>query len=202
MYEWLLFGHLLGVAVLLAGVGVHVVSVERLRQARTVMELGLLVAAADRGKRIVFSGAVLLVGAGLTMAVRFWSLSDGWIATSIGLVAAMGIAGSIVDRRMDRLRGTLRSIADDETASTDVTMLARNPVLHASDRISVVLVVEILFLMSVKPSGSAIISSLIVTAVLATFGSWPLFAKGGAQEAFDGEGEGSLAASVVPRAVP
>ena len=33
MYEWLLFAHLLGVALLLAGLGVHVVSVERLRSA-------------------------------------------------------------------------------------------------------------------------------------------------------------------------
>lgn len=175
MYEWLLFGHLLGVAVLLAGVGIHVVSVERLRQARTVTELGLLVAAAHRGERIVFSGATLLVAAGLTMAVRFWSLSDGWIATSIGVVVAMGLTGSIVDRRMERLSGALRSAPDGETPSTDLTMLARNPVLHASNRISVALVVEILFLMSVKPAGSGIIWSLLTTAAFATITSWPLF---------------------------
>jgi hypothetical protein len=186
MYEWLLFGHVLGVAVLLAGVGIYVVSVERLRQAGTVTELGLLVAAAGRGERIAFIGAAPLVAAGVTMAVRFWSLSDGWIATSIGVVVAMGLAGSIVDRRVKRLRAALRSAADKESPSTDLTMLARNPVLHASNRIYVALVVEILFLMSVKPSGSGIIWSLLTTAVLATIATWPLFA--GAQEAFDREG--------------
>lgn len=144
MYEWLLFGHVLGVAVLLAGVGIYVVSVERLRQAPTVTELGLLVAAADRGERIAFIGAAPLVAAGVTMAVRFWSLSDGWIATSMGVVVAMGLAGSIVDRRMKRLRAALRSAPDEESPSTDLSMLARNPVLHASNRIYVALVVEIL----------------------------------------------------------
>ena len=182
MYEWLLFAHLLGVAVLLGGVGIHVVSVERLRQARTVTELGLLVAAAHRGERIVFSGAALLVVAGLTMAVRFWSLSDGWIATSIGVVVAMGLAGSIVDRRMERLRGALRSVPDEKTPSADVRTLARNRVLHASNRISVVLVAEIVFLMSVKPPGSGIVWSLLTAAVLATIASWPLFASRAAEE--------------------
>jgi len=188
MYEWLLFGHLLGVAVLLAGLGIHVVGVERLRQAPTVTELRLLLAAVDRGERMVFIGAVLLVAAGLTMAVRFWSLSDGWIATSIGVVVTMALAGSIVDRRIERLRGALRSSPDKETPSTDLTMLARNPVLHASNRISVVLVVEILFLMSVKPAGSGIIWSLLTTAVLATIASWPLFTSGAAQETFHRDG--------------
>jgi len=36
MYEWLQFAHLLGVAVLLAGLGVHVLSVDRLWQAARV----------------------------------------------------------------------------------------------------------------------------------------------------------------------
>ena len=179
MYEWLLFGHVLGVAVLLAGVGIYVLSVERLRQARTVTELRLLVAAARRGERIAFIGAAPLVAAGVTMAVRFWSLSDGWIATSIGLVVAMGLAGSIVDRKMKRLRAALQSAPDEESPSTDLTMLARNPVLHASNRIYVALVVEILFLMSVKPGGSEIIWSLLTTAVLATIASWPLFVGAG-----------------------
>ena len=192
MYEWLLFGHLLGVALLLAGLGIHVVSVERLRQARTATELRLLVASADHGERMVFIGAALLVAAGLTMAVRFWSLSDSWISTSIGLVVALGLAGSILDRRMERLRGALRSVQEEKPPSTDLTMLTRNPVLHASNRISVVLVTEILFLMSVKPAGSGIIWSLLTTAVLATIASWPLFTSGPAQEAFRREGGRSV----------
>lgn len=176
MYEWLLFGHLLGVAVLLAGLGVHVVSVDRLRQARTVTELRVLLAAAKYGERMAFIGAGLLVAAGLTMAAGFWSFSDGWIATSIGLVIGQGIAGSVVGRRMDRLRNALQS-APDGVASTEITVLARNPVLQTSNRISVAIIAEILFLMSVKPTFSGILWSLLTAGVIATIASWPLYTR-------------------------
>ncbi len=76
MHEWLLFGHLLGVAVMLSGLGVHVVSVERLRQVRTVTELRMLLAAARYGERMVLGGSVLLVAAGITLAAQFWSFTD------------------------------------------------------------------------------------------------------------------------------
>ena len=176
MYEWLLFGHLLGVAVLLAGLGVHVVSVDRLRQAQTVTELRVLLGAAKYGERMVFIGAGLLVAAGLTMAAGFWSFSDGWIATSIGLVVAQGSAGSVTGRRMGPLRIALRS-APDGVPSTELTVLARNPTLHASNRVSVALIAEILFLMSVKPTFSGILWSLLTAAVVATLASWPLFTR-------------------------
>lgn len=180
MYQWLLFGHLLGVAVLLAGLGVHVISVEQLRQARTVPELRVLLTTAKYGERMVLIGAALLVAAGHTLAARFWSFSDGWIATSIGLVIAQGIAGSTVDRRMQRLRGALRT-APDGALSTDLTVLARNPLLHAANRISVAIIVEILFLMTVKPAVPGILSSLLAAAGVGTILSWLVFTQGPGQ---------------------
>jgi hypothetical protein len=176
MYEWLLFAHLLGVAVLLAGSGVRVVSVERLRHASRVTELRVLAAAAKYGERMVFIGAGLLVAAGLTLAARFWSFWDGWIATSIGLVITLGVADSIVGGRMDRLRHALQSDSDG-VPSADLTVLARNPVLHASSRISVAIIVEILFLMSVKPAAPGILWSLLAATGIGTIANWPLFMR-------------------------
>lgn len=95
----------------------------------------MLLATAKYGERMVLIGAALLVAAGLTLAARFWSFSDVWIATSICLVIAQGLAGSTVDRRMQRLRGALRT-APDRALSTDLTALARNPLLHAANRAS------------------------------------------------------------------
>ena len=176
MYEWLLFGHLVGVAIMLSGLGVHIVSVERLRQVRTVTELRMLLGAAKYGERMVLSGSVLLVAAGITLAARFWSFADAWIATSIGLVIAQGLAGSvIVDRRMKRLRAALAS-APDGAPSTNVTVLARDPLLHAGSRIAVPIIVEILFLMTVKPSVPGILWSLLTAAVLGIL-IWPGFAR-------------------------
>jgi hypothetical protein len=177
MYEWLLFGHLLGVAVMLAGLGVHMVSVERLRQARTVTELRMLLGAAKYGERMVLGGSAVLVAAGITIAARFWSFADAWITTSIGLVIAQGLAGSvIVDRRMKRLRAALQS-ARDGALSTDVTALARDPLLHAGSRIAVPIIVEILFLMTVKPSVPGILWSLLIAGGLATLVIWPAFSR-------------------------
>jgi uncharacterized membrane protein len=176
MYQWLLFGHILGVAVLLAGLGVHVINVERLRQARTVLELRVLLATAKYGERMVLIGAALLVTAGLTLAARFWSFSDGWIATSIGLVIAQGLAGFTMDRRMQRLRSALRT-APDGPPSTDLTVLARSPLLHAANRISVAIIVEILFLMAVKPAFPGILWSLLAAVGVGTILGWPVFTK-------------------------
>jgi hypothetical protein len=176
MYEWLLFAHLVGLAFLLAGLGVHVVSVERLRSTPRVTDMQVLLASAKNGERLVFIGAGVLVIAGLALAARFWSFRDGWIATSIGLVIAQGIVGSIMGRRMDGLRGTLES-APDGVPSSDAVVVARSPVLHASNRISVVMVVEILFLMSVKPAFRGILWSLLAAAGIGTVAIWPLFTR-------------------------
>jgi len=186
MYEWLLFAHLLGVALLLAGLGVHVVSVERLRSAPKVADMRVLLASAKYGERLVFIGAGLLVTAGLTLAARFWSFRDGWIATSIGLVVAQGVAGSVVGRRMERLRGALES-APDGVPITDPTLLARDPVLLATNRISVAIIGEILFLMSVKPAAPGILWSLLAAAGIGTIAIWPLFTRWRRQRVFPTE---------------
>jgi hypothetical protein len=187
MYESLLFGHLLGVAVMLSGLGVHMVSVERLRQVRTVTELRMLLGAARYGERMALGGSFLLVGAGITLAARFWSFADAWIATSIGLVIAQGLAGSvIVDRRMKRLRAALQS-APDGPLSTEVTALARDPLLHAGSRIAVPIIVEILFLMTVKPFVPGILWSLLAAAGLGTLVIWPAFARRSRPRALTGE---------------
>jgi hypothetical protein len=97
LYEWLLYAHLLGVGLLLAGLGAHAVSVERLRRSETTRELAALMSTSELGTKLVLIGGPLLIAAGLTMAIRSWSLTDGWIATAIALVRWTG--GTWVDRR-------------------------------------------------------------------------------------------------------
>lgn len=176
MYEWLLFAHVFGVGVLLAGLGLRAVSVERLRRSGLPTELRVLLATAKVGERLVFAGAVPLVAAGVTLAARFWSFSDGWVATSIGLVITQGVVGSVADRRVERLREALGS-AREGALTHAVTTSARDPLLLATNRVSVIVIVEILFLMTVKPTAWGIAWSLVVAAVTAAIASWPLFAR-------------------------
>jgi hypothetical protein len=71
MYGRLLFGHMQGVGVLCAGLGLHAVSVERLRRSESLEELRMLLGTARVGERTVLAGAVLLVATGVTLAARF-----------------------------------------------------------------------------------------------------------------------------------
>jgi hypothetical protein len=75
---------------------------------------------------------------------------------------------------MKRLRAALESAADG-APSTDVTVLARDPLLHAGSRISVPIIVEILFLMTVKPAVPGIPWSLLTAAGLGTLVVWAAF---------------------------
>jgi hypothetical protein len=171
VYEWLLFGHLLGVALLLAGLGAHIVSVERLRRAETTSEVSALMSTAELGGRLVLVGGPLLVAAGLTMAVRSWSLTSGWIATAIALVIVQGILGSVVDHRMQAVRKALEA-QSGETPTAELSALTTDPVIHAGNGVSVSVIAEILLLMSVKPGGWMIVWSIVGMAVLAGLAVW------------------------------
>lgn len=172
VYEWFLYAHLLGVAILLAGLGAHTVSVERLRHAETTAELGALMSTCQLGSRLVMIGGPLLIAAGLTLAVRSWSLTDGWIATAIALVIAQGILGSIMDHRLRALRGALEAQPGKKQPAVDVSAPTADLVLHAGSGVSVVVIAEILLLMSVKPAGSEILWSLFGMGTLAGLAVW------------------------------
>lgn len=171
MYKWLLFGHLLGVGLLLAGLGAHTVSVERLRHVRSTSESAALMETAELGRRLILVGGPLLIAAGLTMAIRSWSLTDGWIATSITLVVGQGVLGSVVDHRLHRLRSALGA-SKGEDPGGNAFSLGADSVLHAGNHVSPLVIAEILFLMSVKPTGWGILWSIVVMAVLAGLAVW------------------------------
>ena len=171
MYAWLLYAHLLGVGLLLAGLGAHTVSVERLRRSETTKELAALMSTIELGTKLVLIGGPLLIAAGLTMAIRSWSLTDGWIATSIVLVVGQGVLGSIVDRRLQVVRSALGD-RPGEKPSGDLSARIADPVLHAGSGVSVAVIAEILLLMSVKPAGWEIVWSLVSAAGVAGLAVW------------------------------
>jgi hypothetical protein len=171
VYAWLLYVHLLGVGLLLAGLGAHIVSVERLRRAETTRELAALMSTSELGSKLVLVGGPVLIAAGLTMAIRSWSLTDGWIGTAIALVLGQGVLGSIVDRRLQAIRSALGG-QPEEKPSGDLSARVADPILHAGNGVSVALIVEILLLMSVKPAGWEIVWSLVGTAGLAGLAVW------------------------------
>jgi uncharacterized membrane protein len=171
VYGWLLFGHLLGVAFVLAGLGAHTVGVERLRYAESLSDVATLLAITERGGRLVLVGGPILVATGLTLAIRYWSLTDGWIATSIVLVIAQGIVGSLVDRRLHELRESFEVRAREVPGRT-VRNLGSDRLVQAGTGITVAVIAEILLLMTVKPAGWLILWSVGAMVVVSCVGIW------------------------------
>jgi hypothetical protein len=171
VYEWLLFGHLLGVALLLAGLGAHTAGVERLRHTDSPSDFATLLTIAERGGRLVLVGGPILVATGLTLAIRYWSLTDGWIATAILLVIAQGIVGSLVDRRLHELRESFEDRAR-EVPGVTVRNLGSDRLIQAGNGITVAVIAEILLLMTIKPAGWLILWSVGAMVVASSVGVW------------------------------
>lgn len=90
-YEWLKFGHLLGLALLAAGMGIETVAYARLRRASTLAQL-------RTWQRLpvenVTGVGLLLVVTGLAMAWQSWSFTDGWIVAALTLVTVFILAAA------------------------------------------------------------------------------------------------------------
>lgn len=177
MYEWLLFGHLIGVVLLVGGFAAFAAGIDRLARTHSLAELRAFVAVATFGERLVLAGGVCLIPFGLIMAARYWSFSDGWIVVSVGLVLVQGATGStVVSPRLRRLHAALAQAPIPGSAvPVEVAVLARDRVMHAGARASVSIIIEIVFLMTVKPSGMSLMLSLLVAVSAATIlGAIPL----------------------------
>jgi uncharacterized membrane protein len=154
MYEWLLLGHLIGVAFLVAGFGIYVANLDRLPSAKTVADIRTHLTVVTVGERVLIRGGVLLIPSALIMATQYWSLSQGWIATSIALVLAQGAAGAAISLHVRKLHALLdHRGASGDKIPPEIASLAHNRLIQAIDRAAIANLVEIMFLMTVKPAG-------------------------------------------------
>jgi hypothetical protein len=169
MYQWLLFGHVLGAFILVAGFSLYVGSIDFLARATTQAQLRTMVALAQRGESLLIAGGIVLIPFGLILALRYWSLSLGWIVSAIGLVLLQGAMGSlIVDRRVRRLHVSLQSNRDaDGGVADEIAILRSDRVMLAANRASAASLIELVFLMTVKPAGEGLAVSLLVAVAAA-----------------------------------
>lgn len=158
MYEWLLFGHLLGVGLLVLGTGIFLTGTEGLRRARSIHELHAWMALAHRGITVLAPGGVMLLGFGVTLAARSWSFTQPWIATSLVLVGLLGANGLRSERWLASVDAAARS------ATSGLPPSHRSPAHHGANRATLAVLAELEFLMTVKPSSGALLASLLVTA--------------------------------------
>jgi hypothetical protein len=174
MYPWLLFGHLLGVVLLVTGWGISVAAVDGFRRAQTVTQLRTLAGLTIVGERVLVAGGPLLIGFGLALAGKFYTFSHAWILAALVLVGVQGALGAaIVSPRAHRIQSALMATPDGPLREP-LAANARNRILHVANRASIPLLIELEFLMTVKPAPMELALSLLVAMALAVGLSWPV----------------------------
>ena len=96
-FHWLLFGHLVGVAVLGAGLGGYVVGLHRLAAARTVADLRGASPVLAWGERVALVGYGLLIVTGIGLGVKASAFDDAWLLTSLATRNAASAASRLDD---------------------------------------------------------------------------------------------------------
>ena len=105
--EWALLFHLVGLVLFFSGLTLAAASLAAARRREHPGEIAALLGLTRSGVVLVAAGALLLVGTGLWL-VEIWdgvySLGDGWIVGSLGLLVLSFVLGAIGGQRPKRAR--------------------------------------------------------------------------------------------------
>lgn len=159
-----LFVHVTGALTLFMGIAIAEVAAGGMRAATDVPRLRLWLAVAGRAGVAFPVAAVLLVGSGLYLTTTSWSFSTPWVATSIGGVVVIALAGGRVAQLGEG--GVRTALGDARTGPLPPAVteqLARRAPAVASFAIDG-LALGIVFLMTAKPGWAVAGTALVVGA--------------------------------------
>lgn len=165
VYPFAVFLHVVGAVGLGAAVGVEALALGRLRRAATTADARSWLRQLALGGRIGPYSMLAVLASGIWMMATVWGHAP-WISTAFAGMVAMGaLAGGVSGRALKRLGAALQAERGPEP-SANVRARLGAPVLTASLWIRAGLLVGVLALMTVKPSGAAA-SALILTGTAA-----------------------------------
>src|SRR5947208_12212892 len=184
LYPIALFLHVSGAIGYFVGMGVWLFGLATMRRAQRVEQVRSIVQLVGLSGPLFGISVLLLLTAGLYMALTAWSLLTGWIVVgliSLVLLAPLGTA-VLEPRRLviDRLARK----APDGPLPEELERSIRDPVLLTAPQTLTALLLGVVFVMTTKPS---LLGSLIVMAVALVLGlAWGLLiARGGARPVAD-----------------
>ncbi len=172
LYPIALFLHVSGAIGYFVAMGTWLFGLASMRRAQRVEQVRSIVQLVGLSGPLFGISVLLLLAAGLYMALTAWSLLTGWIVVgliSLVLLAPLGTALLEPRRRViDRLART----APDGPLPEELERCFRDPVLLTSPQILTALLLGVVFLMTTKPS---LVGSIIVMAVALVLGlAWGL----------------------------
>lgn len=166
-YTLALFAHIVGVLLLFLGMGLQWLITLRLRAARTAAQAREWSSLVSGVGRLAPLSGVLILAAGLYMAVTAWSLMAPWVLVSLGAMLLMLALGMGVVAR--RLKAIQRSVATDDTSgalSRDAQARITDPFLWVALHLSGGVALGIVFLMTTKPTLWESLLTLVVALAL------------------------------------
>jgi uncharacterized membrane protein len=172
--SWLLFGHVVGVIVLVVGIGLEGYSVAASVRATTIAELRLAVRPARVLPAVMPLATLLMTGCGLALVAHDstdFHFGDAWVVAAIGIVVAISVVGGGFSGRPATRLVDAADAAPEGPLPAHLTTLIHDPVLHASARSSAGTALWALWLMSVKPHAAGTLASLAVAVVLISVSS-------------------------------
>ncbi len=164
IYNIVLFVHVIGAIGYFLGIGIWLFILVGLRRSQHVEQVRALIHLTPFGA----ASAVILLAAGLYLALTAWSLLTGWILVAlISLILIIPTTAALIAPRRSALVKQLAREAPDGAISLALSQRIHDPVLLATVCAVAVLLLGLVFLMTTKPE---LADSLIVMAVALVLG--------------------------------
>jgi hypothetical protein len=166
LYQLALFLHIIGAFGLVAAITVEAIGLRGMRRATqsndALVWLRLLRSIV---MRLTPSSLGLILVSGLYMVATAWG-ARGWVLVALGSLVLLGVIGAFGTGR--RMAGIGPAVGRAQgPLSDEVRGMLRSPILLISLRVRLAIVLGVVFLMTVKPSGLA---SLVVMALALAVG--------------------------------
>lgn len=169
-YHLALFVHIVGVLVLFAAIGAEFTVLLGLRRCQTVAQVRGWAALDGPIDRLFPLATLLILAAGIYMALTAWGWTTAWIDLAFVALLVMSAQGPLVNgRRFQAIHASAQAAAqaapDGPLPATLVRQL-HDPILWISMHTSAAIVVGLVFLMTVKPGLVGSLVALVVTLAL------------------------------------
>jgi hypothetical protein len=167
IYTIVLFLHISGAIGYFVGIGTWLFCLAGLRRAQRVEQVRSLTNLAGRLGPLFGISVLLILAAGLYMALTAWSLQTGWIAVAfISLILMAPLSTALIEPRRRAIDRLARE-APDGPLPPSLEQSTHDPILETALQTVAILLLGIVFLMTTKPS---LTGSLIVMAVALALG--------------------------------
>lgn len=172
-YHLALFAHICGVLLLFIADGVELTAMLGMRRAQAVeqvREWGRVEAAAEK----LYPPAILLIlAAGIYMALTAWGIRIAWIDTAFVLLLALSVQGPALNGRRLRAIHAAAEAAPAGPVPPALTRRILDPVLWTSAQTMPAIALGIVFLMVIKPNLAGSLATIVVAGVLGVLSALP-----------------------------